>query len=94
MTISAFNRVAVQTVAMLRPYGIDLYAANGKTIKTFGLAERVLFQLGGYEFETNFVVVDNTMRVGDFLLGRNFFKLKHVASTHPGKLSGIILTSR
>ena len=29
----------------LRPFGIDLYAANGKTIRTFGLAEKVKFQL-------------------------------------------------
>ena len=29
LTYSAFNRVAVQTGAMLKPYQIDLYAANG-----------------------------------------------------------------
>ena len=51
-----------------------LYAANGKTIKTFGLAEQIRFQLGGYELETNFVVVDDAMGVEDFLLGRNFLR--------------------
>ena len=55
---------------MLKPYQIDLYAANGKTIKTFGMAERVCFQLGGYELETNSVVVDDAMGVKNFLLGR------------------------
>ena len=44
LTFSAFNRVAVQTGAMLKPYQIDLYAANGKTIRTFGMAENVRFQ--------------------------------------------------
>ena len=72
LTFYAFNRVAVQTGAVLTPYQIDLYAANGKTIKTFGLAEHVHFQLGGYELETNFAVMDDAMGVEDFLLGRNF----------------------
>ena len=74
LTFSAFNRVAARTAAVLKPYQIDLYAANGKTIKTFGLAEQVRFQLGGYELETNFVVVDDAMGVEDFLLGRNFLR--------------------
>ena len=74
LTFSAFNRVAARTGAVLKPYQIDLYAANGKTIKTFGLAEQIRFQLGGYELETNFVVVDDAMGVEDFLLGRNFLR--------------------
>ena len=72
LTFSAFLRVAARTGAVLKPYQID--AANGKTIKTFGLAERVGFQLGGYELETNFVVVDDAMGAEDFLLGRNFLR--------------------
>ena len=78
LTFSAFNRVAVQTGAVLKPYQIDLYAANGKIIKMFGLAEHVHFQLGGYELETNFVVVDDAMGVKDFLLGRNFLRAYQV----------------
>ena len=74
LTFSAFNRVAAQTGTVLKPYQIDLYAANGKTMKTYGLAERIHFQLGGYELETNFVVVDDAMGVEDFLLGRNFLR--------------------
>ena len=74
LTFSAFNRIAVRTGTVLKPYQVDLYAANGKTIKTFGLAEQVRFQLGGYELETNFVVVDDAMGVEDFLLGRNFLR--------------------
>ena len=74
LTFSAFNRVAAQTGTVLKPYQVELYAANGKTIKTYGLAECIHFQLGGYELETNFVVVDDAMGVEDFLLGRNFLR--------------------
>ena len=68
----------MRTGAVLRPYRIDLFAANGKTIKTYDLVERVRFQLGGYELETNFVVLDDAMGVEDFLLGRNFFRTYQV----------------
>ena len=78
LIFSAYNRIAVHTGKILRPYGIGLYAANGKTIKTFGLAEKVKIQLGGYELETNFVVVDDAMGVKDFLLGRNFLRAYQV----------------
>ena len=78
LTFSAYNRIVVRTGKLLRPYGVDLYAANGKTIKTFGLAEKVKFQLGGYELETNFVVVDDAMVVEDFPLGRNFLRAHQV----------------
>ena len=93
----------MQTGTVLRPYGLDLYATNGKTFKTFGLAEKVHFQLAGYDMETNFVVVDDAMEVEDFLLGRNFLRayrvlvdltdLKIVVRA-PGKPSGIKCTHR
>ena len=78
LTFSAFNCIAAQTGTVLKPYQIDLYAANGKTIKTFGLAEQIRFQLGGYQLETNFVVVDDVMGVEDFLLGLNFLRTYQV----------------
>ena len=75
LTFSAFNGVAARTGTVLKPYQIDLYGANGKTIKTFGLAEQIRFQLGGYELETNFVVVDDAMHtvhgIKDLLLAQN-----------------------
>ena len=74
LTFSAFKRIAVHTGAALRPYRIDLCAAKGKTIRTFGMVERVRFQLGGYELQTNFVVVDDLMGVEDFLMSRKFFR--------------------
>ena len=66
--------MAARTGTVLKPYQIDLYAANGKTIKTFGLVEQIRFQLGRYQLGTNFVVVDDAMGVEDFLLGRNFLR--------------------
>ena len=74
LTFSAFNRVAARTGTVLKAYQVDFYAANGKRIKTYSLAERIHFQLGGYQLETNFVVVDDAMGVEDFLLGRNFLR--------------------
>ena len=42
------------------------------------MVERVRFQLGGYELQTNFVVVDDAMGAEDFLLGRNFLRTYQV----------------
>ena len=39
---------------------------------------RVRFQLGGYDFETNVVVVDDANGLEDFLLGRNFLRAYNV----------------
>ena len=44
LAFSAYNWVADETGAMLKPYRIDLYAPNGKPIRTFRMAERVCFQ--------------------------------------------------
>ena len=78
LTFSTYNKLAVHTGSLMRPYGVGLYAPNGKTIETFGLAEHVKFQLEGYVLETNFVVVDGTLGVEDFLLGRNFLRTYQV----------------
>ena len=43
MSFSAFNRAALQTGVALQRHQINLYAANGKKINTFGVAERVRF---------------------------------------------------
>ena len=42
------------------------------------MAEHVRFPMGGYELETNFVVVHDAMGVEDFLLGRNFLRAYQV----------------
>ena len=78
LTFSAYTRLAAHTGALIRPYGVDLYAANGKTFKTFDLVENVKVQLEGSELETNFVIVDDTVFVDDFLLGRNFMRTSQV----------------
>ena len=72
--VQVYQYKAVLTGALMRPYGVDLYAANGKTAKTSGLADCVKFQLGGNELEINFVIVDDAMGVEDFLLERKFLR--------------------
>ena len=42
------------------------------------MVERVRFQLGGYELQTNFVVVDDAMGVDKNLLGGNFLRTYQV----------------
>ena len=74
MTFSAFNRVSLHTNVALQPHRIDLYVANGRTMKTFGIADRVRFQLGRFELKTKFVVVDDALGLEHFLLGRNFLR--------------------
>ena len=62
----------------LLPYDIQLYAANGKTINTIGIAENVSFQLGGHTLRTNFIVIADHLGAEDFLLGRNFLRTYNV----------------
>ena len=73
MTFLAFNRVALQTGVALQPHRIDLYAANGRTIKS-GDGKLGGYELGGYELETNFVLVEDVLGLEDFLLGRSFLR--------------------
>ena len=62
----------------LLPYDIQLYAANGKTTNTIGIAENVNFQLGGHTLKTNFIVIADHLGAEDFLLGRNFLRTYNV----------------
>ena len=62
----------------LLPYDIQLYAANGKTINTIGIAENVNFQLGGHTLKTKFIVIADHLGAEDFLLGRNFLRTYNV----------------
>ena len=62
----------------LLPYDIQLYAANGKTTNTIGIAENVNFQLGCHTLKTNFIVIADHLGAEDFLLGRNFLRTYNV----------------
>ena len=62
----------------LLPYDIQLYAANGKTINTIGIAENVKFQLGGHTLKTNFIATADHLGAEDFLLGRSFLRTYNV----------------
>ena len=72
LSLSAYQKIASAHASSLLPYDIQLYAANGKTVNTIGIAENVNFQLGGHTLKTNFIVIADHLGAEDFLLGRNF----------------------
>ena len=78
LSLSAYKKIASQHELSLSPYDIELFAANGKSITTVGLAEDVNFQLSGYTLKTNIVVIPDHIGSEDFLLGRNFLRTYYV----------------
>ena len=78
LSLSAYQKIASAHALSLLPYDIQLFAANGKTINTIGIAENVNFQLGGHSLSTNFIVIADHLGAEDFLLGRNFLRTYNV----------------
>ena len=78
LSLSAYKKIAFQHELNLSPYDIELFAANGKSITTVGIAEDVNCQLGGYTLKTNFVVITDHIGSEDFLLGKNFLRTYNV----------------
>ena len=78
LSLSAYKKIASHHTLSLSPYDVELFAANGRSITTVGIAEDVSFQLGGYTLKTNFVVIADHIGSEDFLLGRNFLRTYNV----------------
>ena len=78
LSLSAYQKIASAHALSLLPYDIQLFAANGKTINTIGIAENVNFQLSGHSLSTNFIVIADHLGAEDFLLGRNFLRTYNV----------------
>ena len=78
LSLAAYQKIASAHSLSLMPYDVQLYAANGKTITTVGMAENVSFQLGGHTPKTNFIVKADHLGAEDFLLGRNFLRTYNV----------------
>ena len=74
----AYQKIASSHALIILPYGIQLYAANGKSINTIGIAADVSFQLGGHTLKSNFFVIADNLGAEDFLLGRNFLQTYNV----------------
>ena len=74
LSLAAYQKIASAHSLSLLPYDIQLYAANGKTITTVGIAENMNFQLAGHTLKTNFIVIADLLGAEDFLLGRNFLR--------------------
>ena len=66
LSLKAYQKIAAAHALSLLPYDIQLYAANGKTINTIGIAENVSFQLGGHTLRTNFIVIADHLGAEDF----------------------------
>ena len=78
LSLAAYQKIASAHSLSLMPYDVQLYAANGKTITTVGMAENVSFQLGGHTLKTNFIIIADHLGAEDFLLGRNFLRTYNV----------------
>ena len=78
LSLSAYKKIATQHELSLSPYDVELFAANGKSITTVGIAEDVIFQLGGYTLKTNFNVIADHIGSEDFLRGRNCLRTHNV----------------
>ena len=77
-SFQAYTAIALNSTYSIKPYDVQLYAANGSTLQTYGIVENVQFQLAGYDLSTNFVIVDDKMGIDGFLLGRNFLRQYNV----------------
>ena len=78
LSLSAYKKIATQHELSLSPYDVKLFAVNGKSITTVGIAEDVSFQQGGYTLKTNFVVIADHIGSEDSLRGRNFLRTYNV----------------
>ena len=78
LSLSAYTKIATTHELSLLPYDVELYAANGKSIITVGIAEDVSFQLGGHTLKTNFVVIADHIGSEDFIQGHNFLRTCNV----------------
>ena len=74
LSLNAYQKIASVHTWSLLPYDIQLYAANGKTKTTIGVAENVSFQTGGHSLKTNFIVIADHLGTEHFLSGRNFLR--------------------
>ena len=74
LSLSAYQKIASAHALRLLPYDIQLYAANGKTPNTIGIAEDVNFQMGSHTLKTNFIDIADHFGAEDFLQGRNFLR--------------------
>ena len=78
LSLNAYQKIASAHALSLLPYDIQLYVANGKTIKTIGIAENVSFLLGGHTLKTNIIVIVDHLETEDSLLGGNFLRTYNV----------------
>ena len=73
MALDAWKRISTQDRYPIRNLPIQLVAANGLSVRTYGIVEDVELILAGYRLKANFILID-TVDDQDFILGRTFMK--------------------
>ena len=78
LSYSAYQQLSRRATLQIKPFDLNLFAANGTLLHTFGIVENVEFNLAGYSLKSNFVITNDSMGVEGFLLGRNFLRQYNV----------------
>ena len=73
MSLSAWRRISTQNRYPIKNLPIQLVAANGLEVRTYGIVEDVELILVGYKLKANFILID-AVDDQDFILGRTFMK--------------------
>ena len=64
MSVEAWKRISAQDRYPIRNLPIQLVAANGLAIRTYGIVEDVELILAGYNLKANFILIDDSGRPG------------------------------
>ena len=75
MSLDVWKCISTQERYLIWNLPMQLIAANGLGIRTFGIVENVELVLAGYNLWANFILMD-AVDNQDFILGRTFLK-KH-----------------
>ena len=73
MSLQAWRCISTPERYPIRNLPIQLVAANGLGIRTYGIVENVELILAGYNLRANFILMD-AVDNQDFILGRTFLK--------------------
>ena len=73
MSLNAWKRISTQNRYPIKNLPIQLVAANGLEVRTYGIVEEVELILAGYKLKANFILID-AVDDQDFILGRTFMK--------------------
>ena len=73
LSVEAWKRISAHDRYPIRNLPIQLVAANGLAIRTYGIVEDVELILAGFNLKANFILID-AVDDQDFILGRTFMR--------------------